>query len=82
MTWGFLMFYKLGRASVSFPVTIEHCAETGKIHLIRRTHPEEVTEISHDPNASDGHPELYFSLMQLLIDAGAGTRPGASIHVN
>ena len=60
-----------GQTSVSFPVTVWYAADTGHIHMMRRTDPEHETVISPDARAPDGHAELYFALLQLLMETGA-----------
>lgn len=53
---------------VSFAVTISLSNNGEEIYLITRTDPERVTTISADPEAADGHAQLYGLLRSVLTD--------------
>jgi hypothetical protein len=59
------------KTSASFPVSIWYAAETGEILVARPTEKSFVTSISANPEAENGHPQLYSKLANALREAGA-----------
>ena len=77
------MRHRSNKASVSFPVTVSLSEDPGNITLTRHTDPSFSVELSARSGDPIGHPDLYFCLLSLLVEAGvAKSDKWHHLHVN